>query len=168
MTYLSGYLHRDVSIGNVLMTEQPVKRKAFKVPEEFLAHLSSLKNESLVAKIRTLCDRVDQLVAELGICDECIGFITDGDLAISWEDCFSKENQETKSVSHSQVFSETVVDEACRVHPNSRRGHSRWQHEWGNITYIHLWMTWNPAFWSPFGAYSSTKDTRSNCQPKSI
>jgi len=105
MTYLSGYLQRDVSIGNVLVTEQPVKREAFNVPEEFPAHLSSLEDEWLVAKIRALCNRVEQLVGELGISDECIGFITDGDLTISWEDCFSKENQETQSVSHSQIFS---------------------------------------------------------------
>jgi len=104
MTYLSGYLQRDVSIGNVLMTEQPVKRKAFKVPEEFLAHLSSLEDESMVAKIRALCDRVEQLVAELGISDECIGFITDGDLAMSWNDYFSEEHQEAKSVSHSSLL----------------------------------------------------------------
>jgi len=141
MTYLSGYLQRDVSIGNVLMTEQPVKRKAFKVPEGFLAHLSSLEDESLVAKIQALCDRVEQLVAELGISDECIGFITDGDLAISWEDCFSKENQETQSVSHSQVFSKTVVHEACRAHPNLYHRHSRRQHKLGNVTYIRPWMT---------------------------
>lgn len=104
MTYLSGYLQRDVSIGNVLMTERPVKGKAFKVPEEFLAHLPSLKDEPLVSKIRALCERVERLVAELGISDECVGFITDGDLAISWEDCFSEENRETKSVSHSGLL----------------------------------------------------------------
>ena len=51
----------------------------FKVPEGFLAHLSSLEDELLVAKIRALCNRVEQLVAELAIPDECIGFITDGD-----------------------------------------------------------------------------------------
>ena len=107
------------------MTEQPVKRKVFKVPEEFLAHLSSLEDELLVAKIRALCNGVEQLVAELGISDECIGFITDGDLAISWEDCFSKENQATQSASHSQVFSETVVHEACRAHLNLYHRHSR-------------------------------------------
>ena len=102
MTYLSGYLQRDVSIRNVLMAERPVRRKAFKVPEGFLAHLSSLEDELLVAKIRALCNRVEQLVAELGI----------------WKDCFSEENQETKSVGHSQDFSETTSDETHRVHPS--------------------------------------------------
>jgi len=109
------------------MTEQPVKREAFNILEEFLAHPSSLEDELLVVKIRALYNRVEQLVAELGISDERIGFVTDGDLAISWEDYFSEENQETESVSHSQVFSETVVDEACRAHPNcvTGNGHSR-------------------------------------------
>ena len=97
---MSGYLQSDVSIGNVLMTEQPAKRKAFEVPEEFLAHLSSLGDGSLAARILVLCKRVEQLVAELGISDECIGFVADGDLAISWKDCFSEEHRSTKSVSH--------------------------------------------------------------------
>ena len=81
------------------MVEKPVKREAFKIPKEFLAHLSSLGDGLLVAKIQALCGRVEELVAELGISDECIGFIIDGDLATSWKDCFSEENQGTKSVS---------------------------------------------------------------------
>jgi len=99
MTYLSGYLQRDISIGNVLMTEQSVKREKFKVPEGFLIHLLS-KNDPFVAKIQVLCNQVEQLVTKLGISDECIGFITDGDLAISWND-YLLEDQGTKFVSDS-------------------------------------------------------------------
>ena len=108
--YLSGYLQRDVSIGNVLMTEQPAKRKAFEIPKEFLAHLSSLGDGPLVTKILGLCKRVEELVAELGISDECIGFMTDGDLAISWKDCFSEEHRNTKSVGRSQVIPKATFD----------------------------------------------------------
>ena len=106
---MSGHLQRDISIGNVLMVEKPVKRKVFKIPEEFLVHLSSLEDKSLVAKILELCKQVEELVAKLGISDQCIGFITDGDLAISWKDCFSKGNQENKLVGHFQAVFYAVL-----------------------------------------------------------
>ena len=87
------------------MTTKAVKRKAFEVPKGFLEHISSIKDKKLVGEIQALCERVEQLVMELGIPDECTGFITDGDLAIPWKDCFSKENQETKFVGCSRLFS---------------------------------------------------------------
>jgi len=85
------------------MTEKPIKGKAFEVPEQFLNHLSSIKDKRLADEIRALCERVKQLVVELGISDECTGFITDGDLAIPWKDCFSKENRGSKWVSCSRL-----------------------------------------------------------------
>jgi len=103
------------------MMERPIKGKAFKVPQQFLKDLSSIKDEGLASEIRVLCERVEQLVAELGISDECIGFITDGDLALPWMDSISEENQEKQWVSCSQLLylSETVLDAACRVPENS-------------------------------------------------
>jgi len=80
------------------MTEKPIKGKAFEVPEQFLNHLSSIKDKRLADEIQTLCGRVKQLVVELGISDECTGFITDGDLAIPWKNCFSREHRGTMSV----------------------------------------------------------------------
>ena len=97
-TYLSGYLHRDPSIGNILMTTKPVKRKVFKVPEKFL---EQLEGKEFADETMALCEQVKQRVVELGITDECTGFIIDGDLAIPWEKCFSEEHQETKVVSYS-------------------------------------------------------------------
>jgi len=83
------------------MTKKPTMRKAFEIPEEFLAHLSSLGNEPLVTEIKALCERIKRLVVELGISDECVGFVTDGDQAIYWGDYFSGERKRaTKSVSH--------------------------------------------------------------------
>jgi hypothetical protein len=37
--YPSGYLHRDISNGNILIADKPVKRKRFKIPKEFENHL---------------------------------------------------------------------------------------------------------------------------------
>ena len=55
------------------MTERAVKRKLFEILDEFLAHFYSLKDESLVVEIRALCERVKQLVIELGISDRSPG-----------------------------------------------------------------------------------------------
>ena len=46
IVYLSGYSRGDITIGNIIMTKQLVKRKSFKTPDEFLEHLSSLEDES--------------------------------------------------------------------------------------------------------------------------
>ena len=130
-TYLSGYLHRDVTIMNVFMTKEPVKRKAFEIPEGFLDHLFSLGDELVVAEILWLYGQVEQLAAGLGISDECIGFIIDGDMAIPWDDCFSKANPETKLVSGCQDIFKAALDTTHRAHLNSCPWDSRSQHKWG-------------------------------------
>jgi len=38
------------------MTVEPVKRKAFEVPEKFLEHLSSLKDKEIAGETRALCE----------------------------------------------------------------------------------------------------------------
>ena len=53
MAYLSGSLYGDISIGNFFMTERPMKREPFLVPEEFIVHLPFL-----MAKIQVQCNRV--------------------------------------------------------------------------------------------------------------
>lgn len=92
------------------MTANPVKRKAFEVPESFLDHLSTLKDKEMAGETRALCKRVKQLVVELGISDECTGFIIDGDLAVPWKESFSGENHGVKWVSCSRLPFETAPD----------------------------------------------------------
>jgi len=92
------------------MTPKPVKRKAFKVPEKFL---EQLKGKALANEATALCERVEQLVAEMGVADECTGFITDGDLAVPWVECFSREHQRSKMVSCSQLSSTAMPDALC-------------------------------------------------------
>ena len=98
--YLSGHLHRDVSLGNTLMTDEPVGMKKFEIPKEFRDHLESLQNKEAVGRINELCSRVEQLVAQLGISDQCTGFVTDGDLAIPWRDYWNNECRAAKLVSY--------------------------------------------------------------------
>jgi hypothetical protein len=81
------------------MTDQPVKRKRFKVPEEFQDHLSSLRDREAVEVIKELCRQVEELADTLGVSDQCTAFVTDGDLGIPWSDSWIKERRATKSVS---------------------------------------------------------------------
>jgi len=48
------------------MHRDPVKGKAFEVPEQFLKDLSLIKEEGFVSGIRALCERVEQSVAGVG------------------------------------------------------------------------------------------------------
>jgi len=154
-TYLSGHLHRDPSLGNVLMTDTPVKRKKFEIPKEFQDHLSSLQDQTTTDAIRELCRKVEELVDAMNISDDCIAFVTDGDLAISWRDYWTKEHRATKSVSESLIVAwKAVPDITHRVHPSSCPGRSSVPKE---TTCIRLWMTWSPASGSRFGACFSTR-----------
>ena len=98
-TYLSGYLHRDVSIESVFMTKEPVKRKTFEMPEGFMDHLFSLGDGLATAEILGLYGQVEQLVARLGISNECTGFIADGDTVVSWDDYLSEGHRGSEPVS---------------------------------------------------------------------
>jgi len=136
------------------MTDEAVKRKKFEIPKAFENHLSLLQGQTMVDVIRGLCRKVEELVDKLGISDECIAFITDGDLAISWRDYWTEERQVTKSVSESPVAWKAAPDKVHRVRPSSCLGHSFTP---GETTCIRLWMTWSPASGFRPGAYSSTR-----------
>ena len=72
--YKRGWLHRDISYGNVLLLETPLACQEF--------------NECV------LCSAMAQMIAYIvisfteifvGGLEECFGFLTDGDLAIRWK-----------------------------------------------------------------------------------
>ena len=46
-TYLSGYMHGDISIKNVLMVDKPVKQKVFSVPKSFRDDIPLIEDMSL-------------------------------------------------------------------------------------------------------------------------
>ena len=164
MLYLSGHLHRDVSLGNTLMTDEPVKKKKFEIPEGFREHLESLQDKEAVRKINELCSKVEELVARLGISDQCTGFITDGDLSITWRDYWTKERRQAKSVGHFHITRKAALDASCRAHPSSCPGHSLMPSL--AATYIRLWTTWSRSSGLRSGAYSSTKIIQRTNQSK--
>src|SRR5258708_5671157 len=78
--YLSGHLHRDPSLGNVLIAPmEKDKQKPFEIPDEFLKRLSSLENKEVVEQIKEQCDKVKELVGKLELTGESYAVIGDGD-----------------------------------------------------------------------------------------
>ncbi|KAJ3995066.1 hypothetical protein F5050DRAFT_1713202 [Lentinula boryana] len=74
------YQHRDLSIGNVLMVDEPIKTERFDIPNP---------NETQ-REILELCRKLD-------INDQCTGFVIDGDMAVTWKSYFTEEHLGTKS-----------------------------------------------------------------------
>ena len=100
-----GYLHRDISIGNVVMVDDAVTTQAFgilktegqNVTVEGIAEaLQALKTDSSVKA--TLEDKLTAALHDLGITDKCLGFVIDGDMAIKMDDYFNKEHPGSLSV----------------------------------------------------------------------
>lgn len=100
--FLAGFLHRDISIGNVLALCEPAKRQKFEVPalDELYTHFSLLREEaprgehpadqkegaevygSLWRDVADERDRLAKVVEDLGRfapLEECHAILTDGD-----------------------------------------------------------------------------------------
>ena len=96
MALRKGFLHRDISIGNALMLEPPVKMGPF--AEETLEQ----RMEQLCLQEETKLDNyvalLKKMIKELGPQDLCRGFFIDGDMAASLEDCFTQRRMGEKSV----------------------------------------------------------------------
>ena len=89
------------------MTDEPAERKKFEIPKEFQDHVDLLDQDA-AHTIKGLCKRVERLVVRLGISNQCIGFVTDGDLAIPWDNYWDTERRAAKSVSYSDVTRKVV------------------------------------------------------------
>ena len=127
--YLSGHLHRGISLRNILMADELVKGRRFKIPREFHDHLSSLQDQKAVEAIKDLCGKIEEAVAKLGISDQCTAFITDSNHVTPWRDGWVEESFGTKSVSRSQVARKATLDTIHRMHPSSCLGRS-WSSSW--------------------------------------
>ncbi|KAJ3983677.1 hypothetical protein F5890DRAFT_1566305 [Lentinula detonsa] len=86
------YQHRDLSIGNVLMVDEPIKTQRFDIPNP---------NETQ-REILELCKKLD-------INDHCTGFVIDGDMAVNWESYFTEEHLGTRSGT-SEFMSSALLD----------------------------------------------------------
>ncbi|KAJ3730942.1 hypothetical protein DFJ43DRAFT_1082134 [Lentinula guzmanii] len=74
------YQHRDLSIGNVLMVDEPMETEPFVIPDP-----NATQREIL------------ELCKKLKINDQCTGFVIDGDMAVTWNSYFTEEHLGTKS-----------------------------------------------------------------------
>ena len=92
-----GYLHRDISIGNVVMMEDAVTTKAFGILKEgWNATIEDMTEELQKLKIDSSANVTweNKLIAslhDLGVMDKCHGFVIDGDMAIKMADYFDEE-----------------------------------------------------------------------------
>jgi hypothetical protein len=106
-----GYLHRDISIGNVVMVEDAVTTKAFKIlkNEGWNATVENIAVDDGISKVlqylkldsSTKAASEDKLTAalhDLEITDKCCGFVIDGDMATKMTDYFNKEHPGSRSV----------------------------------------------------------------------
>jgi len=84
------------------MTDEPAERKEFEIPKKFQDHVDLL-GQDVADTIGGFCRRVEGLVVKLGISNQCTGFVTDGDLAISWDNYWDNQCRAAKSVSHPYV-----------------------------------------------------------------
>ncbi|KAF9072254.1 hypothetical protein BDP27DRAFT_1418171 [Rhodocollybia butyracea] len=75
-----GYQHRDLSIGNVLMVDEPIKSDPFDI----------LNPDEIQGKIL-------QLVQNLQIGNDCTGFVIDEDMATNWNTYFGESHKGTQS-----------------------------------------------------------------------
>jgi len=96
MALRMGFLHRDISIGNVLMLDPAVKMGPFadETLEQSMAQLSFQEKTELAGYVALL----KGVIEKLGPQDMCRGFFIDGDMAASLEDCFTQRRMGEKSV----------------------------------------------------------------------
>ncbi|KAJ7672855.1 hypothetical protein B0H17DRAFT_174693 [Mycena rosella] len=103
--YQSGFLQRDISIGNVLLTEGESASKPFEITGDTLSVLWPLTEGSLDLTIsaldsiniqdsgqptsRSLAEEIKTLVKKFRVQTKCIAFVTDGDMAIDWRTYFN-------------------------------------------------------------------------------
>ncbi|KAF9644695.1 hypothetical protein BDM02DRAFT_3190360 [Thelephora ganbajun] len=101
---LKGFLHRDISIGNVLMLDPPVTTKPFEsetpAVEQLIARLSLEDDDQRIAHRNELAQHAElltQTVKEIGPLDKCHGFVIDGDMAARLEGYFTSRETEARS-----------------------------------------------------------------------
>ncbi|KAJ3982359.1 hypothetical protein F5890DRAFT_1530154 [Lentinula detonsa] len=95
------YQHRDLSIGNVLMVDEPIKTRRFDIH----------KPNETQREILELCRKLD-------INDQCTGFVIDGDMEVTWKSYFTEEHVGTKSGT-SEFMSSMLLNPLNKSHVHS-------------------------------------------------
>jgi len=91
-----GFLHRDISIGNVLMLDPPVTEPfGAWTMEQLVAQLRFQDGGEPVAKHVNL---LEQMIGEFGSHGKCHGFVVDGDMAARLEDSLTLGDLRERSV----------------------------------------------------------------------
>ncbi|KAJ7727931.1 hypothetical protein B0H16DRAFT_1470743 [Mycena metata] len=107
--YQSGWMHRDISIGNVLLTlGEPIAYKPFKFEDKILEALwppasvdgttialdgMDIATESPSQTSAQIAKDISALIGKLEIGSKCTAFVTDGDLAVQWATYFDDEHK---------------------------------------------------------------------------
>jgi hypothetical protein len=105
LAYLYGYLHRDISIGNLQKLLTPAFRQVFSALEghKRLLHLQgalgdqeglhfadSTVEDPTHQELRRLAEGLDDAVGQCGVTTECRAIFIDGDMAAYIPDYFQK------------------------------------------------------------------------------
>ena len=92
-----GFLHRDISIGNVLQLDPSVRMTPFEVQptEEYTTQISPQHKDELARH----ADLLEVAIEKVGSLDKCHGFVTDDDMAARLEGYFTSGDMEDGSVS---------------------------------------------------------------------
>ena len=109
--YQAGFLHRDVSIGNILMVEEPFEcKRAFSIEvEELLWDTTSESSEAaaslgssnslakkkgeLTERVRRDAKSIEELILQIGsLGNRARAFIMDFDVSASWIDYFNTDH----------------------------------------------------------------------------
>ena len=92
-----GFLHRDISIGNVLMLKLPVEMEPF---EEWTIEklMEQLHFQDGTPELTKYVNLVEKMVKEMDSPNQCRGFVTDGDMAACLESYFTSRDTGERSV----------------------------------------------------------------------
>jgi hypothetical protein len=132
--YLQGFFHRDVSIGNVLLTVGESKSEPFTIDTSLIdtacpapgddtlvnADAKPEQLEATGAAASQEAIEIMNMVVKLSAETKCTAFVTDGDMAAEWTIYFENEHVGIRSVRIFPPFlSPTFIDLYARGHQNS-------------------------------------------------
>lgn len=119
--YQHGFLHRDISIGNVLAFDNAEERNPFELTDAFRSSLGGVTMQMLNDKLADLgldqsdavlipdapswATRLEQLLETHNIRTTCAAFVIDGDMAKDWKGLFADWGKEKEVSSRERSVS---------------------------------------------------------------